>query len=148
MRRMIITSSLLLALSATAMASQVYKWVDAQGVTHFSSQPPRGQQATSINTAAPPPAKPVEAAEPDVIPTFESISDPEQAAIDKKVRQEVAAKEAERKKYCEDVRTNLAQLQNNPRLRMEVDGEVRRINEEERQERISAAQKAIADNCQ
>lgn len=148
MRRMIITSSLLLALSATAMASQVYKWVDAQGVTHFSSQPPQGQQATSINTAAPPPAKPAEAAEPEVTPTFESISDPEQAAIDKKVRQEVAAKEAERKKYCEGVRTTLAQLQNNPRLRMEIDGEVRRVPEEERQERISAAQKAIAENCQ
>ena len=147
MRRMIITSSLLLALSATAMASQVYKWVDAQGVTHFSSQPPQGQQATSINTAAPPPAKPVEAAEPDATPTFESISDPEQAAIDKKVKQEVAAKEAERKKYCEDVRTNLAQLQNNPRLRMDVNGEMRRLGEDERQAKIAESEKAIKENC-
>ncbi len=53
MRRMMITSSLLLAMSATAMASQVYKWVDAQGVTHFSAQPPQGQDADSINTATP-----------------------------------------------------------------------------------------------
>ena len=147
MRRMIITSSLLLALSATAMASQVYKWVDAQGVTHFSSQPPQGQQATSINTAAPPPAKPVEAAEPDATPTFESISDPEQAAIDKKVKQEVAAKEAERKKYCEAMRTNLAQLQNNPRLRMDVNGEMRRLGEDERQAKIAESEKAIKENC-
>ena len=55
MRRMIITRSLLLAMRATAMASQVYKWVDAQGVTHFSAQPPQGQEATSINTAVPAP---------------------------------------------------------------------------------------------
>jgi hypothetical protein len=59
----------------------------------------------------------------------------------------VVAKEAERKKYCEEVRTNLAQLQNNPRLRMEVEGEVRRLSEEERQARIAETQKSITDNC-
>lgn len=146
MRRMMITSSLLLAMSATAMASQVYKWVDAQGVTHFGAQPPQGQQATSVNTATPPP-KPAPAEAPKAAPTFESIADPEQAAIDEKVKQEVAAKEVERKKYCEDVRTNLSQLENNPRVRMEVEGEVRRLSEEERQKRIAEAQKAIAENC-
>ena len=143
MRRTILISSLLLALSANAMASQVYKWVDDQGVTHFSAQPPQGAQATTINTATPPP-KPVEA---KPAPTFQSIADPEQAAIDEKIKQQVAAKEAERKQYCESVRTNLAQLQNNPRVRVEVDGEVRRLSEEERQQRISAAQKSIADYC-
>jgi hypothetical protein len=146
MRRMMITSSLLLAMSATAMASQVYKWVDARGVTHFSAQPPQDQDADSINTATPPP-KPAVAEEKKAAPTFESIADPEQAAIDEKVKQDVAAKEVERKKYCVDVRTNLAQLQNNPRLRMEVDGEVRRLSEEERQSRISETQKSIAENC-
>lgn len=111
MRRMILTSSLLLALSASAMASQVYKWVDAQGVTHFGAQPPQGQQATTINTATPP----AKTAEPAATPTFESSADPEQAAIDEKVKQEIATQEAERKKYCQTVRTNLAQLENNPR---------------------------------
>lgn len=143
MRRMILTSSLLLALSASAMASQVYKWVDAQGVTHFGAQPPQGQQATTINTATPPP----KTAEPAATPTFESSADPEQAAIDEKVKQEIATQEAERKKYCQTVRTNLAQLENNPRVRVEVDGEVRRLNEEERQQRISEAKQAIAKDC-
>lgn len=146
MRRMIITSSLLLAMSATAMASQVYKWVDAKGVTHFSAQPPQGQEATSVNTATPQP-RPAIAEDKPVAPTFESIADPEQAAIDAKVKQDVAAKETERKKYCQDVRTNLAQFENNPRIRMEVDGEMRRLSEKERQARISDAQKSIAENC-
>jgi hypothetical protein len=146
MRRMIITSSLLLAMSTTAMASQVYKWVDAQGITHFSAQPPQGQEATSVNTATPP-AKPTAEAEKPAAPTFESIADPEQAAIDAKVKQEVAAKEMELKKYCQDVRTTLSQLENNPRVQMEVDGEMRRLNEKERQARISEAQKSIAENC-
>lgn len=145
MRRIILTSSLLLALSATAMASQVYKWVDAQGVTHFGSQPPQDQSATSINTSAAPPKATEQ--EPEPAPTFESIADPEQAAFDKKAKEEVAAKEAERKKYCENVRTNLAQLENNPRIRVEENGEVRRLSEEERQQRIADAKAAIAENC-
>ncbi|AYC31694.1 DUF4124 domain-containing protein [Pseudomonas cavernae] len=143
MRRMILTGSLLLALSATAMASQVYKWVDDKGTTHFGSQPPQGQAATPVNTVAPPPKPPVPASQPA------QTSDAEQQAIDAKVKKEVATKEAERKQYCENMRTNLAQLQNNPRLRVtEADGEVRRLSEEERQTRISEAEKAIKENCQ
>ncbi|MGQ7959547.1 DUF4124 domain-containing protein [Pseudomonas sp. SP16.1] len=141
MRHMILTGSLMLALSATAVAGQVYKWVDAQGVTHFSAQPPQGQQATPINTPAPrqAPAEPA--------PSVEELLDPEQAAIDKKVKEQVAAQEAERKKYCEGARTNLAQLENNPRLRVEEDGKVRRVDEDERQQRIADLKRSIAENC-
>ncbi|WP_153606058.1 DUF4124 domain-containing protein, partial [Pseudomonas aeruginosa] len=39
MRRMILPASLLLALSSFAMAAPIYKWVDAEGVTHFGAQP-------------------------------------------------------------------------------------------------------------
>ncbi|WP_339516128.1 DUF4124 domain-containing protein [Pseudomonas sp. RL_15y_Pfl2_60] len=146
MRRMILATSLLLAISSTAMASQVYKWVDAQGVTHFGAQPPQGQQSTEINTAVPTPSGKPAVEEP--APSFNDIADPEQAEIDKKVKQEVAAKEAERKQYCTDVRTSLAQIENNPRVRVEIDGEVRRITEEERQQRIAETKKAISENCQ
>lgn len=144
MRHMILTGTLMLALSTAAMASQVYKWVDDKGVTHFGAQPPQGQQATTINTAAPPPRQ--AASEP--APSIEEQLDPEQAAIDKKVKEDVARQEAERKQYCENARTNLAQLENNPRVRIEDGGEVRRIDENERQERISELKKSIAENCQ
>ncbi|MCO1806202.1 DUF4124 domain-containing protein, partial [Pseudomonas aeruginosa] len=43
---------------------------------------------------------------------------------------------------------NLAQLKNNPRVRVdEGKGELRRLGEEERQERIAKAEKAIQENC-
>ena len=145
MRRMIITGSLLLALSATASAaSQVYKWVDAQGNTHFGAQPPQGQESTPINTNVPKAPAPAPTPAP---PPGSAFDDPAQKAIDEKVKKEVAAKEEERVKYCEAVRTNLSQLQNNPRLMVEVDGEKRRFTEEERQTRIAEDQKAIADTC-
>lgn len=146
MRRTILVSSLLLALSAPVMASQVYKWVDAKGVTHFGAQPPQGQQATQINTSTPPP-RAEETPPTPTAPTFDSIADPEQEAINEQVRKDVAAKEAERRKYCETQRNNLAQLENNPRVRIEVDGEVRRLGEDERQARITEARKAIEETC-
>lgn len=146
MRRMIITGSLLLALSATASA-QVYKWVDAQGNTHFGAQPPEGQDATQINpniSQPKPAASPTPAA---VKPQAGSAEDPAQKAIDDKVKKEVAENEAQRVKYCEITRTNLAQLQNNPRIKSEVNGEMRRLTEEERQSKIAENQKGIAENC-
>lgn len=142
MRLTIIAGSLLLALSSAVMAGQVYKWVDAQGVTHFGAQPPQGQAAQALNTATPPP-KPLEPAQVEPATT----GDTEQRAIDQKVKKQVAEQEAERQRYCTTLRTNLAQLQNNPRVRVEKDGEMRRLNEEERQERISDTQKKIGDTC-
>lgn len=146
MRRMIILSSLLLTLSSTAMASQVYKWVDEKGLTHFDANPPQGRTATRINTVISQPTaeKPAALTSPVINSTS---GDAEQNAIDAKVKQQVAEQVAERKKYCESVRTNLAQLQNNPHLRMEVNGEQVRLGEDQRQAKIADAQKAIKTNC-
>ncbi|MDO8332583.1 MAG: DUF4124 domain-containing protein [Pseudomonas sp.] len=145
MRRMMILGSLLLTLSTTAMASQVYKWVDDKGVTHFGANPPQGQAATSVNTVIAQPKAAVKAPT-STTPALDS-GEAEQKVIDAKVRQQVAEQAAERKKYCESVRTNLAQLQNNPRLRTEVNGEQVRLGEDERQAKIAEAQKAIKENC-
>jgi hypothetical protein len=145
MRRMMILGSLLLTLSATSMAGQVYKWVDGKGVTHFGANPPQGQTASSINTVIAQPKPPSTAAKP--VAVVEDSGATEQQAIDAKVKQQVAKDATERKKYCESVRTNLAQLQNNPRLRTEVNGEQVRLGEDDRQARIAEAQKAIKYNC-
>jgi hypothetical protein len=71
----------------------------------------------------------------------------EQQAADAKVKKQVAAEEMRRKDYCDQQRTNLAQLQNNPRVREEVNGEFRRFTEEERQARIAEVKKSLEDTC-
>lgn len=143
MRLMFLASGLMLALCGNAMAAQVYKWVDAQGVTHFGAQPPQGQQVETVNTVVAP-GKSVTAPAPA---PQEKSGEPDQQSIDRKVKQQVAEQEAERKRYCETMRTNLAQLQNNPRVRVEEKGETRRITEEERQARIAETRDKIAENC-
>ncbi|MFI8741049.1 DUF4124 domain-containing protein [Stutzerimonas zhaodongensis] len=142
MRLTILAGGLLLALSSNIMAGQVYKWVDAEGVTHFGAQPPQGRPAETLNTAiAPPKPAMTESA------ASQQSGESEQRDIDRKVKQQVAEQEAERQQYCTTLRTNLAQLQNNPRVRVEEEGGNRRLNEEERQARIGETKQKIADNC-
>ncbi len=140
MRTFFLAIGLLLGMGPLCMAGQIYKWVDAQGVTHFGAQPPQGQEATSVVTPS------VPAGKPPTPPRSDAIGD--QQAIDKTVKQQVAEQQAQLKVFCEQARTNLAQLQNNPRIREEIDGEMRRLTDETRQERITEAQKQIAENCQ
>lgn len=141
MRWMILAATLTIAIApAVGQAAQIYKWVDAQGVTHFDAQPPAGQTAQEIDTA-----KPVAA--PPAPPPHNQEGAREQEAVDAKVRKQVAAQEAKRKEGCEEQRTNLAQLQNNPRVRQEVNGEFRRFTEEERQARIAEVKTYLDDQC-
>lgn len=151
MQRIILAGTLLLALSSPASAGQIYKWVDAQGTTHYGTQPPQGQQATSVNpgiaparaTTPAPEAAPLEAPS-----SAEAIdADPEQQAINEQVKADVAAQALQREENCKIFRTNLAQMENNPRVRVEVDGQVRRLGEEERQAKMAETRKLISDNC-
>ncbi len=142
MRFMFLAGGLVLALCGNVMAAQVYKWVDAQGVTHFGAQPPQGQQVETVNTVTSPAKSTTMPA-----PVVEDETEVDQQSIDRKVKRQVAEQEAERKRYCETMRTNLAQLQNNPRVRVEEKGETRRITEEERQARIAETRDKIAENC-
>ena len=141
MRTSILWGCLMLGLSSLSMAGQIYKWVDAQGVTHFDAQPPAGGQAAQVTLPAAPP--------PTAAPTPKPAStvDREQLAVDAKVKQQVAEQEKQRKAYCDSARTNLAQLRNNPRVMESVAGELRRMSEEQRQARINEMQKAIDQNC-
>ena len=138
MRTLLLT--LLIGLSPWCMAAQIYKWVDAQGVTHFDAQPPAGQPSTTLQTPSSPAPKPAP------MPGGGVLGD--QKAIDDKVKKQVADQQAQLKQFCQQARTNLAQLQNNPRLREQVEGQMRRLDDAQRQERIVEAQKQIAQNCE
>ncbi|MBK5354156.1 DUF4124 domain-containing protein [Pseudomonas sp. TH41] len=129
-----------LLISPWCMAGPIYKWVDTQGVTHFDAQPPQGQEATTVTMPSSPADKPA------TLPRSNAIGD--QQSIDNTVKKQVAEQQAQLKVFCEQARTNLAQLQNNPRLREDVGGEMRRLTDQQRQERTTEAQKHIADNCQ
>lgn len=141
MRRMIFACTVLLALSTNSHASQIFKWVDGQGNVHFGSQPPEGRPATAVNPHVSQPKieppKPVQAEQEDKT----------QEKFDHEARQKAAKQERERKDYCERIRKDLAQMKANPRVRVEDGGEMRRITEEERQQRMTKSEAAIKENC-
>jgi hypothetical protein len=143
MQRIILAGTLLLALSSPASAGSIYKWVDAQGTTHYGTQPPQGQQATSVN----PGIAPSRTAAPAPAPITEQTADPEQEAINEEVKADLAARDAKRKESCRTLRTNLAQMENNPRVRIEDAGQIRRLTEEERQTKITETKQLIQENC-
>ena len=147
MRSSLILAGLLVSgMSGSLAAAPIYKWVDAQGMTHYGSQPPQDNAVQKLpNAVLPPSARSVtapagkpEAGKPDAA----------QKAIDAKVQAEVEKTEKERQDYCVKVRTSATQLRNNPRLQVEENGQTRRLSEEERQKKLDDADKAIRETCQ
>ena len=145
MRRLILTGSLIVLFSSPVTAGQIYQWTDSSGQSHFGSQPPQGVQSTVVSTSSGKPSAPAAAA-PASAKQPDAAQDP-QKDINAKVKQDVAKQQAELKKYCEALRTNLAQLENNPRISVEENGETRRLSEKERQTQMADAQKSIKENC-
>lgn len=139
----ILCCAALLSLGAAAHAATIYKWTDVQGHTHFGSQPPADYQAEVVTT------KSFKLPAPAVRQTQEpSPAQSSQAEIDQQVRTQVAQQQAELRTYCTNLRTNLAQLKNNPRLLVEINGKTLRLSEEERQQRIKQVGEQISQNCE
>lgn len=137
--RRIALGTLLLALCAPTLAAPIYKWVDAQGTTHFGAQPPENIQAERVRAYAPAPGS-VAPSKPDAA----SIAN---AQLEQEVKGQIAEQEKQREANCREVRALIVQLENNPRIRFEENGESKRLNEEERQEKIAEAKRQLAENC-
>ena len=149
MRRIILIASFSLALSSQVMAGSIYQWVDAKGQSHFGAQPPQGVQATLVSTGTGNGTGKTGLPPTSELPKLKDEREADaQKAIDTQVKQEVAKQEAELKQYCDSLRTNLAQLENNPRLSTQENGQTRRLTEDERQNRISETQKQLKENCE
>ncbi len=126
---------------------EIYKWVDADGVTHFSARPPEGIEYQSINTHT----EAVRNMSPQTVGETEELGDdpqestvlPELPEVD--VQQPDPELVAER---CQQARENLMWMTQRVRINRENDaGEVERISEEERQRLIGETQAFIDEWC-
>ncbi len=121
--------------------------VDAQGVTHFGSEPPSGQTVESVNTNTFQPQLPEKKRQHNWLQRLNKPALKRKHKLIVKFASKSQQKQLHLKKYCASVRHNLAQLENNPRILAEVDGKPTRLNEEERQSRISEMKQAILERC-
>lgn len=156
---------LLMGITGSVLAEEVYRWVDADGVVNFTQQRPREVTAEQIstrtsgyhtgnniaqNTAASgtqPQSFPATAATDEA-----NTMDAAQREMLEGLRAEEARRQIEqasaRDANCEKSRGVLARLTGSPRIRVRgTDGVERMMPEEERQERIDDAQTGVANYC-
>jgi len=129
--------------------SDVYKWVDDEGNTHYSQQAPRDQKADLIK-APPPPARTADDAQKEI----NTLIEKQDGTFEAKEEERRLAKEAEEEKvkkeeFCRITKHNLEQYQNNPGRRMlDANGNVVAPNEEQRLQKITDMKKQLAEHCQ
>lgn len=144
MRHLLILCSLILSLINPVYASVIYRWVDTGGTVHYGEKPPTGVRAERVdpkvraNTVQPTPAA----------TQSQGVDNPQQQQLNQQAREQAAQSTNELKTYCLNIRQNLAQLANNPRIMEQTEsGETRRLTEEQRQARISEIRDSIDQHC-
>lgn len=133
-------AALALSLSATAWATEMYKWVDEQGNVSYSQSPP--PDARNLRKIAPPPPPPTR---PETPATKPAPAAGEKAPLDEEaLREEIAAA---KKKNCDTARRN-AEIYRAFRRVQEPDGQVVLLDGETRAAKIREAEEEIKLYCQ
>ena len=143
----------LLPLLAGLLAGQTawsvtYKWVDENGVTIYSQSPPPGGSADVLAPPPPPAVDPAEARERlnRQLQRFEDEREDQEISEQKQSKQ--ADKQAIYQANCSSARSNLRNLQGNPRKLMRTaEGTYERLTDERRQQLIEEAQQLIDTYC-
>lgn len=153
----VISRTLILAiglLGATAplqmsAAKEIYKWVDPVGQTHYTQLPPPEGTTTIDVRSAPPPAADSGAADTRLQQQVETMDKQIEAEDKAKSDAEMDAEIARiTKENCRIAKKNLIGLQQGGEKRYRTsDGEVVRLTEEERQQRIEEAESQIQEFC-
>lgn len=132
--------------------ADIYKWTDDSGEVHYTQTPPPGGIATQKIQGARPPAESEENIRHEQqrlqqqLDAFEErrAEQQEQEAIEKQARDLARIDE----KNCITAQSNLAKLQQGGIKRyLTPEGEVIRLTDEDRQRRISEAQKQVEEYC-
>jgi hypothetical protein len=148
------TVSLLVLVSVSASADEIYRWVDENGVVNYTQQKPRDTDAEAIvtNTGSPRTVTDTPAPAPVTSPSTGEPLSAEQEKMLEGLRAAEQARQDEiariKEQNCRQSRDVLSRLTLKTRIRVKgPDGEYAVMPEDERQERISAAQENIARYC-
>jgi hypothetical protein len=142
-------------LAPVAQADDVYKWLNEYGEVQYTQMPPpHGIQAIRIQSAPPiinEPDEPPDAPATEEQPADEFVDEQFQDAGQEDAA-DSAARDAElarsMKENCDNARKNLTTLNRGGQARfIKPNGEVFRLTEEERQQRINEAKDQIKLLC-
>ena len=141
--------ALLLFVASFSVSAEIYKWTDDNGQTHYSQTPPADGQAQKVDVPPPPPID-AEQAQQQVDELIERQQEEDKARQEQEQQaQEEAAQQAAVEEKCRILRENLTLYQNNPGRRVvDAEGNVTRMVEEERQQKMQEFQEQIELYCQ
>jgi len=135
------------ALQPAHAGDHIYKWVDAAGETHYTQlPPPEGIPATEVRRV---PAADSSGADAHLQQQVEAMDKRLEAREQAKSNAEIEAEIARiSRENCETAKKNLAELQQGGVKRYRTgDGQVVRLTEEDRQQRIAEANSQIQEFC-
>ena len=145
----LLTAPVLATLLASSLsASEVYKWVDEQGITHYEERAPADKDYSKVTTYGVVPSE-AKAAKDRLEKQRSEKEAAEQKGVDYDAQKKIADEQAKvRAENCKGAQNNLKTIQENARIRMlGDDGEFRYLSEQERQEQIDTAKEMITANC-
>jgi len=130
-----------------AISASVYKWTDANGITHFGDRQPVGANSETVNVRSG-----TSTGSGNNRPTAQQRLGElqEQQQEDAEKKQETAAQTARRKQRkanCETARSNLKVIESNARIRIEENGEMRYLSPDEIAEQRDKLEEVVAENC-
>ncbi|MGD8177240.1 DUF4124 domain-containing protein [Marinimicrobium sp. ARAG 43.8] len=130
------------ALGHSAQAEQVYRWVDDEGVTHFTAHPPQNRPAEALRPKTGH-SEPVDYSQRFPTPDDHPLSSDRDSQPEGEPSQPENQQQA-----CSQARENLTILERGGRIAVQDDnGEPRFLNQEEVSERTATARQLIAENC-
>lgn len=142
-----ITASLLILFQTSSLAG-VYKWVDENGQVHYGEQPVgSGAERVTIrkNTTTKPRAIKKDDESADAKNTDGSTAESTEQKTETK---EVEISKKEKRKLCNEARSDVAAINSRGRLReINAKGEYSYLSDKQKQQRLSAAMKKQRQYC-
>ena len=138
-----------LSLPVSSDQTTIYKWIDADGITHYSQQPPSGDTQVTEIKAQLHSSETAAAAQSALQNRVDGLNERRE---DKKLAAEegeaAVAKKKQRDTYCEGVKRRLADFQTGRRLaEQQEDGSYAPVTDERRAEQIADMQAKINEHC-
>ncbi|RBW48221.1 DUF4124 domain-containing protein [Marinobacter sp. F3R11] len=148
MNRKTLTLTLLMAIApGIAMSASVFKWTDENGVTHFGDRQPVGAASETVNVRSGTSSS-AASKRPSAQEQLGELQEKQQKEADREKDSAVeAARRKQREANCETARTNLEVIENNARIRIEENGEMRYLSPEEIAKQREKLEEIAAENC-
>ena len=136
----ILTSSIIIS---SAHAAKVYKWTDENGTIHYGDKRPEGAQTETLKVESR-----SSAPRPSLEEQLSNLEEKEKKENLTKQEQEKAKEDAEQNQLrCNQARNNLQTIENNARIKIEENGELRYMTPEEITKKKEDMNKIVEEAC-